>query len=316
MNKKRILFIIGGGLLIIIAGVLFTVMLPVEKSSNLMLEELKSETYRNRGTGCLFNDEKMRKDAIYKYAVNYISGANNSNIAASYINKNNTIPSNYSLEDYLPKIGDQGDLGSCVGWSTTYYGFTIVKRLIHGKNYPAFSPLSVFNRYSFKKGLDPCKGGAYIDECLAILMNQGCPFNKDYDKPNCSIDKSKKKYKDFLYNYERIQSNNAKQIKMALANNNPVIIGIDVYAGGSGNNLNTKFLDSNGVLKLENFRNNKYLVSGHALCVVGYDDNVGGGAFKIVNSWGKDWGKDGFFWIRYNDLQVVRCAYAMFADKE
>ena len=35
----------------------------------------------------------------------------------------------YSLETYLPEIGDQGDVGSCVGWAATYYGLTIVKRI-------------------------------------------------------------------------------------------------------------------------------------------------------------------------------------------
>jgi hypothetical protein len=62
------------------------------------------------------------------------------------------------------------------------------------------------------------------------------------------------------------------------------------------------------------FRSSKYPVGGHALCVVGYDDNVGGGAFKIANSWGKNWGKSGFFWLRYKDLDMVRCAYSMFSN--
>jgi hypothetical protein len=47
---------------------------------------------------------------------------------------------------------------------------------------------------------------------------------------------------------------------------------------------------------------------------VGYDDKVGGGAFKIANSWGKKWGKSGFFWLRYKDLDMVRCAYSMFSN--
>jgi hypothetical protein len=119
-----------------------------------------------------------------------------------------------------------------------------------------------------------------------------------------------------LYNYERLQHNNATQIKLALANNNPVIIGMNVFSGGKGNNLNSRFLDSNGVVKMDNFRSNKYRVGGHALCVVGYDDEIGGGAFKIVNSWGRDWGNNGFFWLKYSDLEVVRCAYALIANEK
>jgi hypothetical protein len=41
---------------------------------------------------------------------------------------------------------------------------------------------------------------------------------------------------------------------------------------------------------------------GHAMCVVGYDDTRYGGAFEIQNSWGTDWGNNGYIWITYNDF--------------
>jgi C1A family cysteine protease len=50
--------------------------------------------------------------------------------------------------------------------------------------------------------------------------------------------------------------------------------------------------------------------NGHAMCVVGYDDNKYGGAFEIQNSWGTDWGNDGYIWINYNDFAAfVKAAY-------
>ncbi len=33
------------------------------------------------------------------------------------------------------------------------------------------------------------------------------------------------------------------------------------------------------------------------MLVVGYSDEMN--AFKVVNSWGKDWGNQGFVWIDY-----------------
>jgi len=40
--------------------------------------------------------------------------------------------------------------------------------------------------------------------------------------------------------------------------------------------------------------------SGHAMCIVGYDDARGEvGAFKVRNSWGDHWGDDGHVWIDY-----------------
>lgn len=39
---------------------------------------------------------------------------------------------------------------------------------------------------------------------------------------------------------------------------------------------------------------------GHALCLCGYNDSIGGGAFKFKNSYGADWGEKGFGWVTYN----------------
>lgn len=218
--------------------------------------------------------------------------------------------SRYSLEAYCPEIGDQGDVGSCVGWAATYYGFTIVKRIEFGQDYPVFSPLSTYNRYCFFYHKNPCYGGAQIDGSLEVLKKYGSPLLSDYMLQNCAHDPDKTKYQDRLFDYEHLQHKNVNQIKAAISNNRPVVIGMNVYAGGKGNSLNSKFLDSNGVIKIENF-NSDYAVAGHAMCIIGYDDELGGGAFKLVNSWGKEWGKNGFCWLRYKDLDILRAAYAL-----
>ena len=132
----------------------------------------------------------------------------------------------------------------------------------------------------------------------------------EYPLQNCAHDPDKTKYKDRLFDYERLQHMNYMQLKAAINNNRPVVIGMNVYAGGKGNSLNTKFLDSNGVIKIENF-NFDYAVAGHAMCIIGYDDNIGGGSFKLVNSWGKEWGKSGFCWLRYKDLEILRVAFSL-----
>lgn len=41
---------------------------------------------------------------------------------------------------------------------------------------------------------------------------------------------------------------------------------------------------------------------GHAVCVVGYNDNYG--AWLCKNSWSRYWGKDGFFWIKYGECSI------------
>jgi C1A family cysteine protease len=265
---------------------------------------IAQETY---GTGAILetntiNSNKKNKIGIFSFKTKRVEF-------------DQIIPSNYSLEKYLPEIGEQGDLGSCVGWATTYYGFTIVNKIENSNSSSIFSPLSVYNRYCFQEKRDPCAGGAEINKCLEILKAKGSPENKLYELPYCAKDERKKPYKDRLFNYERLQHNNVLQIKSYLTNNCPVVVGMMVYAGGKGNSLNSKFLDTLGVIQIDNFSND-FPVAGHALCIVGFDDNVAGGAFKIVNSWGKSWGKDGFCWIKYSDLDILKCAYAMIPNTE
>ncbi|MFM7595038.1 MAG: C1 family peptidase [Flavobacteriales bacterium] len=229
-------------------------------------------------------------------------------------NEQATFLPRYSLEAYLPEIGDQGDVGSCVGWASTYYGLTVIKRIEHGQNYPVFSALSTYNRYCFFYDKNPCYGGSQIDGSLEVLKKYGSPYMKDYLLQNCAHDPDKNIYSDRLYDYERLQHMNYLQIKAAITSNRPVVIGMNVYAGGKGNSLNTKFLDSNGVIKIENF-NSDFAVAGHAMCIIGYDDQIGGGAFKLVNSWGKEWGKNGFCWLRYKDLEILRAAFSLIPNE-
>ena len=53
--------------------------------------------------------------------------------------------------------------------------------------------------------------------------------------------------------------------------------------------------------------------SGHAMCVIGYDDNLDGGAFQLMNSWGEDWGDRGMAWVRYQDFErFTKEAYGLY----
>jgi hypothetical protein len=56
---------------------------------------------------------------------------------------------------------------------------------------------------------------------------------------------------------------------------------------------------------------------GHGMAIVGYDDNKFGGAFEIMNSWGTDWGKEGFSWMKYSDFEYfVLFAFELIAESK
>lgn len=47
-------------------------------------------------------------------------------------------------------------------------------------------------------------------------------------------------------------------------------------------------------------------IGGHAVLIIGWDDEIGpNGSFLVMNSWGKDWGEDGYGWIDYNSIKEV-----------
>ena len=46
-------------------------------------------------------------------------------------------------------------------------------------------------------------------------------------------------------------------------------------------------------------KSNEIKIGEHAMCIVGYDDNFNGGSFIIRNSWGVQWGKQGYGYIQY-----------------
>lgn len=72
------------------------------------------------------------------------------------------------------------------------------------------------------------------------------------------------------------------------------------YAFGIGFNVYESFenIGSNG---LWNPKPDEAVLGGHEVLVIGYDDSMNTGSFKVRNSWGSSWGASGNFWLKYSD---------------
>ena len=231
--------------------------------------------------------------------------------STNYFDSTKIQDSRYSLRKFAPSIGNQGDLGSCVSWATAYAGFTIVRRIEEqSTEIPPYSPLNLYVRYKKHFKQDPCSYGACVPFALNILKIKGCSLFKNF-RNSCSTDAPEdKEYSDKLYAYDGINTSDISNIKKAISSNMPVVIAIQCYSGDSWQNA----VFQNGVWS------GYYSGSvdgGHAMCIIGYDDQKGGGSFEIMNSWGPDWGDNGFFWIKYKDFPIhVKECFALVGKKK
>lgn len=254
-------------------------------------------------TGLLFDDEAYDATPLKARNVAF----------QSVVSEN----SSASLKKYVPEIRNQGQYGTCVGWSAAYYGRTILnarlKELTTKEEISkqTFSPVFTYLNSNVDNDYN-CQGGAYINRALKTMVEKGTPFFKDYDvqcdtyiPSDIWAKASENKIKDYNRLFTSFESYDVKieSVKRSLINGNPVIIGFKV---------------ENGLYIAKNvYEPMSYATSGgHAMCVVGYDDDKYGGAFEIANSWGDRWGNQGFIWVRYKDfVNYTRYAFEMIPEK-
>ncbi|MEZ5673375.1 MAG: C1 family peptidase [Thiotrichaceae bacterium] len=213
-----------------------------------------------------------------------------------------TLPRQIDLSSNFPPAGDQGSQNSCVAWSTAYALKSYQERmeenwdLVNGEqpNFNhIFSPAFIYNQIN--DGVDE---GADPVAALDLIIQKGAatwatmPYSsKDYrTQPSSQAFREAAQYKAAKkYTADGIQG-----IKKALANRQPVIGGIFVY------NSLYQLKGSNSVYNSADKSCDPSNSCGHAVTIVGYDDDKYGGALKILNSWSRQWGDNGYFWLPYD----------------
>lgn len=234
----------------------------------------------------------------------------------------NSLPSSASLKVYAPTPGNQGRQPSCVGWASGYGARTISyaikknwKNNLIKINQNTFSPSFVYNQIKFTGDLY-CKRGSYIADAMRLIKTNGIlKLNEfQYNSSSCNAKPPYNSLKNAKLNaiegFERLSkwgdnSNSfVRKIKKALAENNPVVIGMTIHKS---------FYRAKGVWSPLSV--NDPSLGGHAMVVVGYDDNKYGGAFEILNSWGTAWGNNGYIWVKYNDFKNKTNSTYVMIDK-
>jgi hypothetical protein len=222
------------------------------------------------------------------------------------------LPQQVDLSPYCPAVRNQGDIYSCVGWAVGYGAMTIRRAIRENwtdKNTitaNAYSALFIYNQ--IREG--HCRQGSSLSKAMELIRTKGdCPaqafdFNvEDCEKqPTSSLLQLAQRdtISDYLTLFGRQDAAKAKiwKVKRALAQREPVIIGMAIRENFYQLNQAKFWWPNIG---------NTNPAGGHAMTVVGYDDQVG--AFLIFNSWGPNWGDKGFIRIKYEDF-AEHCKYA------
>ncbi len=232
-----------------------------------------------------------------------------------------------STSPYFPPIGDQGEMGSCVAWATTYYQFTFAANKLNNitsTKSTAYSPSWIYNWLN--NGIANSYSGVERYSVYNMLSTRGCltmadcPYYKADGTYNTSIKNDTKKMIDALEtklsSYETIcirtsetpitspKDSDLNQLKTLL--NNGYILQVNMRY-----NFTTKRTTNNEEAVCACYKT----TLGHGLTIVGYNDNIQcdingdgkisegeKGAFKIADSHGTSEHNNGFFWLMYDAL--------------
>jgi hypothetical protein len=215
------------------------------------------------------------------------------------------LPASVDLSGVMPPPGQQGRQNSCVGWTVAYALKSYHEHKEEGTPLVAgsqpnpqgvFSPAFIYNKIN--RGID---AGSNFQAAFKVLSEQGCakwsemPYQPDdfRRQPTADASARAKRYKIDLVHQVNIRD--VIEVKSHLHQELPVMVGLNVHQN------------------LEPYRGGIYREAGqvvgrHATIVVGYDDNRS--AFKIMNSWGQEWGEGGFGWIHYDSfVRIVNEGY-------
>lgn len=202
------------------------------------------------------------------------------------------LPAAVDLTDIFPPPGNQGGQNSCVGWAV---GYALMSQMqITKRDWSVSSAAHQFSPAYIYNQINANDTGISLTDALDLVCTKGvCSLNyfpytdEDYSsQPTAIQNAAAAMYKASSWS----KVTGIEQIKAQIYNGRGVVIGVksntgftELYAGIPGY-VNT----------------DESAWQYHAVCLIGYDDYHNGGAFKLINSWGSDWGLRGYGWISYS----------------
>lgn len=225
----------------------------------------------------------------------------------------NTQPMGENNRTYFPEIGNQASIGSCWAWSEVYYQLTYAMNRYYDREVAEDNIMSP--KYNYYRTF-VLMGGGSCDSIGALSI-------KDVPLVHFSTESDMRNYPIDIKATEEMQLK-ALENKMEFEN---VPRDVETIKGLLADGEVLRYSSSSGwIIKVVpdgySHAGEKIIASeiktstGHAMTIVGYDDNVAcdldgdgcistdeKGAFKVANSWGKSWCNSGFVWVSYNAFE-------------
>jgi len=204
-----------------------------------------------------------------------------------------TLPRVKDLSCYDSPIRDQGKLGSCTSFAAVALIEHIAKRFQKTSDW---SELYVYYNTRVKVlHWDPNEDtGAYVSSTMKALSQYGDSGETDwpYDTTKFSCEPPTTAYTRGAINQvtkTAFLPVSVDAFRTAINAGNPVDIGFVCYSN---------LYDANKTGKVPMPKEGSYIIGGHSVTIVGYDDNSR--EFKFKNSWGADWGDKGYGYLPYD----------------
>jgi len=205
------------------------------------------------------------------------------------------LPPVVDLRKACSTVEDQGELGSCT--ANALSGSLEFLDLIDDNNYTDKSRLFIYYNERAIEGRANEDSGAMLRDGIKALVKWGCCSELQWpytisafaSKPTSACYKSA--IKSCIVSYHRL--NTLDEMKICLASGFPFVFGFAVYES----------FESPSVAKTGRAtmpRKNERMIGGHAVMAVGYNEKQK--MFIVRNSWGTDWGMNGYFTMPYGYL--------------
>ncbi len=205
-----------------------------------------------------------------------------------------SLPAKVDIRQQLPPVYDQGSIGSCTAQSVcAAFQYCQKKEKLF-----TFTPSRLFTYYVTRdiEGTTDQDSGAMIRDAIKSVNKFGIcpesiwPYNPDKFTAKPTVTCYDTASRHTAVSYSQV-AQDLNQIKGCLADSYPVVFGMTVY-----DSFESQEVANTGVLQLPG--SDEKQLGGHAVLIAGYDDAQQ--RFIIRNSWGSDWGMNGYFTMPYD----------------